>query len=139
MQFYIVTPPVSRKTFLVTQLAWFKRFAQDDAPVAGRNGVKSPKVIKALRQAIDASGLSNRQAGDRVGGRGNLQRRLRGDVGVTADYAARFEKALELEPGSIVNLVLDEALAAKEAKVQARIRAGQADLRSLRESRRKLS
>lgn len=134
-----VTPLRQEKVFLVTQLEGRRRFAQDDAPVAGRDGVKSPKVMKALRRAIEASGLSIRQAGDRVGDRANLQKRLRGDVAVTAAYAARFEKALELEPGSIENLVRDEALREREAKVQARIREGQMELRTLRESRRKLS
>lgn len=107
--------------------------------MAGRNGVKSPKVMKALRRAIKQAGLSVNQAGELVGDRGNLQRRLRGAVGVTPAYAARVEKALELKPGSIVNLVRDEAHAAEEAKVQARIRADRARLRTLRESRRKLS
>lgn len=123
----------------MTQLVGRKRFAQDDAPVAGRDGVKSAKVRAALRRAIKDAGLSIRQAGERVGDRANLQKRLSGKVGVTPAYAARFEKALQLEPGSIENLVRAEELRAKEQKLFALEKATREERMKLRESRLKLS
>lgn len=107
--------------------------------MAAADGVKSPKILKALNKAVSRSGLPVAEIGRRMDGRANIQRRLRGDVGVTTKWAVRFEEALGLPRGSIANLVDAELIAAREKILVETIRENQAELRQLQQRRKRLS